>query len=285
MKRFFTFFLLIGSTFVGYSQDFNPPQGVAEFKTMSSKILDTERSYSIYLPKSYSTDTERKYPVLYLLHGLYGSNKDWVERGHVKDVANRLINAEEAVEMIIVMPDAGTDWYGYFNMDGWAYEDYFFKELIPHIEKTYRTIPDKKHRAIAGLSMGGGGSVVYAQKHPNMFSSVYAMSAWLGIEPGGGIQNADEKGKELNRTVLENHAVKFVANADAETQEELKDIRWFIDCGDDDFLLPVNLDFYRAMQKAKIPSELRVRDGGHDWEYWHSALYRALPFVSNGFLR
>ncbi len=210
MKRFFTLFLLIGSTFVGSSQNFNPPQGVAEFKTMSSGILDTERSYSIYLPKSYSTDTERKYPVLYLLHGLYGSNKDWVERGHVKDVANRLINAEEAVEMIIVMPDAGTDWYGYFNMEGWAYEDYFFKELIPHIEKTYRTIPDKKHRAIAGLSMGGGGSVVYAQKHPDMFSSVYAMSAWLGIEPGGGIQNADEKGKELNRSVLKNHAVKFV---------------------------------------------------------------------------
>jgi len=285
MKRFFTLFLLIGSTLVGYSQDFNPPQGLAEFKTMSSKILDNERSYSIYLPKSYSIDTERKYAVLYLLHGLYGSNKDWIERGHVKDVANRLINAEEAVEMIIVMPDAGTDWYGYFNMDGWAYEDYFFEELIPHIEKTYRTIPDKKHRAIAGLSMGGGGSVVYAQKHPDMFSSVYAMSAWLGIEPGGGIQDADEKGKELNRTVLENHAVKFVANADAETQEELKDIRWFIDCGDDDFLLSINLDFYRAMQKAKIPSELRVRDGGHDWEYWHSALYRALPFVSNGFLR
>ncbi len=285
MKRFFTFFLLIGSTFVGSSQNFNPPQGVAEFKTMSSKILDTERSYSIYLPKSYSTDTERKYPVLYLLHGLYGSNKDWVERGHVKDVANRLINAEEAVEMIIVMPDAGTDWYGYFNMDGWTYEDYFFMELIPHIEKTYRTIPDKKHRAIAGLSMGGGGSVVYAQKHSDMFSSVYAMSAWLGIDSGGGIQNADEKGKELNRTVLENHAVKFVANADAETQEELKDIRWFIDCGDDDFLLPINLDFYRAMQEAKIPSELRVRDGGHDWEYWHSALYLALPFVSNGFQR
>ncbi|MCX2837105.1 alpha/beta hydrolase family protein [Salinimicrobium sp. MT39] len=285
MKRIFTLFLLIGSTFVGYSQNYNPPQGVSEFKTMSSKILNTERSYSIYLPKSYSTDTERKYPVLYLLHGLYGSNTDWVERGHVKDVANRLINAEEAVEMIIVMPDAGTDWYGYFNMNGWAYEDYFFKELIPHIEKTYRTIPDKKHRAIAGLSMGGGGSVVYAQKHPDMFSSVYAMSAWLGIEPGGGIQDADEKGKELNRTVLENHAVEFVSNADAETQKELKDIRWFIDCGDDDFLLSINLDYYRAMQKAEIPSELRVRDGGHDWEYWHSALYRALPFVSTGFLR
>lgn len=63
--------------------------------------------------------------MLYLLHGIFGTNKDWVERGHIQDVANRLIDAESAVEMIIVVPDAGTDWNGYFDMDGWAYETYF----------------------------------------------------------------------------------------------------------------------------------------------------------------
>lgn len=283
MKKFYLLLCLMSTTSFSYSQSHNrPAQGVAEFKTMTSKVLNTERNYSVYLPKSYTTSNQ-SYPVLYLLHGIFGTNRDWIERGNLQDVANRLINAEEAVEMIIVAPDAGTDWNGYFNMDGWAYEIYFFEELIPHIEKTYRTIPNKKNRALAGLSMGGGGATVYAQKHPEMFSSVYAMSALMGLEPGGGIPPTNKKGEELNRTVRENHAVKFVSNADEPTMEDLKSIRWFIDCGDDDFLLDVNLDFYQAMQEAKIPSELRVRDGGHDWEYWHSALYLALPFVSNGF--
>lgn len=250
---------------------------------MTSEVLKTERNYSVYLPKSYTVATEKKYPVLYLLHGIFGNHRDWVERGHIQDVANRLIDAESAIEMIIVIPDAGTDWNGYFDMEGWAYETYFFEELIPYIESTYRTISNKENRALAGLSMGGGAATVYAQKHPEMFSSVYAMSALMGIEPAGGIPPRDKKGEELNRTVIENHAVGFITTADEETREELRRIRWFVDCGDDDFLLDVNLDFYRAMQEAKIPSELRVRDGGHDWEYWHSALYLALPYISNGF--
>lgn len=283
-KKIFLLCWLLSLTITTYSQEQQrPSKGVAEYKTMTSKVLNTERNYGIYLPKGYSSETGRKYPVLYLLHGYTGNNTDWIERGHLQDIANRLIKSEEAAEMIIVVPDAGTDWNGYFNMQGWAYETYFFDEFIPHIESTYRTISNKENRAIAGLSMGGGGATVYAQKHPEMFSSVYAMSAFLGIEPGGGIPPRDKKVEELNRSVLENHAVKFVKEADEATREKLRSIKWFIDCGDDDFLLDVNLDFYQAMQDAQIPSELRVRDGGHDWEYWRSALYLALAFVSNGF--
>ncbi len=284
IKKIYLLILLMSTTFFAKAQNTTrAPQAVIEFNTMTSTFLKTERNYAVYLPKSYTVATEKRFPVLYLLHGIFGSHKNWVERGHLKDVANRLINAESAVEMIIVLPDAGTEWDGYFNMDGWAYETYFFEELIPFIDKTYRTLSNKENRALAGLSMGGGGATVYAQKHPEMFSSVYAMSALMGIEPGGGIPPRDKRGEELNRTVIENHAVRFVTNADEQTREELRSIRWFVDCGDEDFLLDVNLDFYQAMLEAKIPAELRVRDGGHDWEYWHSALYRALPFISNGF--
>ena len=193
-----------------------PPQGKAEVDSLKSEILHVYRHYSVYLPKSYTIDTDKKYPVLYLLHGVWDNNNGWIKRGHLQDVANKIIDAEEAVEMIIVVPDAGREWNGYFNMNGWSYEDFFFTEFLPAIEAKYRIIGDKKHRAVAGLSMGGGGATVYAQKHPDMFSSAYAMSALMGIEEGGGIPPPDERFKELNRTVRENHCVKFLEEAEAE---------------------------------------------------------------------
>ena len=260
-----------------------PPQGQVKIDSLKSEVLNVYRQYSVYLPKSFTTSPERKYPVLYLLHGVFDNNNGWVHRGHLPDVANRIIDAGDAVEMIIIVPDAGREWNGYFNMDGWSYETFFFTEFLPYIEKTYRIVGDKQNRAIAGLSMGGGGTTVYAQKYPNMFSSAYSMSALMGLEPGGGLKMNDPKIDELNRTVIENHCVTFVEKADEATKEKLKTVRWFVDCGDDDFLFDVNIDFCKAMKKSQIPYQLRVRDGGHDWEYWHSALYMALPFVSEGF--
>lgn len=262
-----------------------PPSGKVTHQTMKSRVLNTDRNYSVYLPKSYTTDTLRRFPVLYLLHGLYDTNKGWVGRGHVEDVANQVFDSGMADEMIIVMPDAGTDWSGYFNMNGWSYETYFFNEFVPYIEKTYRIIGDKQHRAIAGLSMGGGGTTGYAQKHPELFSSAYAMSALMALPEFGRAPANDVKMEELNKAVKANDCVQFVLNASDDTKNQLRTVRWFVDCGDDDFLFDVNIDFCRAMRKAWIPCQLRVRDGGHTWEYWQSALYTALPFVSNGFAR
>jgi len=260
-----------------------PPQGKASVDSMQSKVLGVNRHYSVYLPKSYTTNTDKKYPVLYLLHGVFDNNNGWLQRGHLQDVANKLIDSGEATEMVIIVPDAGREWNGYFDMDGWPYETFFFTEFMPYIESKYRIIGDKKHRAVAGLSMGGGGTTVYAQKHPELFASAYAMSALMGLEEGGGLPAQDEKFAQLNKTVIENHCVKFVENADEASVEKLKTVNWFVDCGDDDFLFDVNIEFCQAMRKAQIPYQLRVRDGGHDWEYWHSALYNALPFVSRTF--
>ena len=93
----------------------------------------------------------------------------------------------------------------------------------------------------------------------------------------------DSKLAILTRTVIERSCIKRVTDADAGTIQALKSVRWFVDCGDDDFLLDRNIEFFQAMRKAGIPCQFRVRDGGHDWEYWHSALYRCLPFVSGTF--
>jgi S-formylglutathione hydrolase FrmB len=262
-----------------------PPQGKADTAKMRSEVLNTDRNYSVYLPKSYASSPEKRYPVLYLLHGLYDNNKGWLLRGHMQDVANQVTDAGDACEMIIIVPDAGTLWNGYFDMEGWNYEKYFFTEFIPFIEKTYRVAADKQHRAIAGLSMGGGGATAYAQKHPEMFSSVYAMSALMNLPEQGRVPARDKKMEALNQSVLANNCVKFIANADDALKEKLRSVRWFVDCGDDDFLFDANIAFFQEMRKAKIPCQLRVRDGGHTWEYWHSALYSALPFVSNGVTR
>ena len=260
-----------------------PAQGKASVDSIQSEVLGVSRHYSVYLPKSYTTDTDKKYPVLYLFHGVFDNNNGWIQRGHLQDVANKLIDAGEAVEMVIIVPDAGREWNGYFDMDGWSYETFFFTEFMPFIESKYRIIGDKKHRAVAGLSMGGGGTTVYAQKHPELFASAYAMSALMGLEEGGGLPAQDEKFAQLNKTVIENHCVNFVENADEATKEKLKSVNWFVDCGDDDFRGDVNIAFCQTMRKAQSAYQLRVRDGGHDWEYWHSALYTALPFVSRTF--
>lgn len=274
------FCLLISTTVFGQW----PSNGKIELDTMPSEILKEEREFAIYLPKSYNDSTDKNYPVLYLLHGGGGSHKDWSERGHLADVANQLIASNEAAEMIIVCPEAGKTFMNYFNNPEWRYEDYFFEELIPYIEENYRAKTGKRNRAIAGLSMGGGGTVVYASHHPEMFIAAYTMSGYFKRQDELFFIDFDDPvQKKVHQLVEDNNTIKLINNADPSKIEALKTVNWFIDCGDDDFTLEPNLDYILALKEAEIPYEFRVRDGGHTWEYWHSALYIALPFISDQF--
>ena len=219
-----------------------------------------------------------------------GTNKDWPGRGHLQDVMDQLRAAGEVCEMIVISPDAGGNigegvWNGYFDMEGWAYERFFFEEFLPAVEKEYRIKGDKASRAIAGLSMGGGGSTSYAQRHADMFCACYAMSALMHLDAPQAQAPRDEKDKmwHLTKAVNKLSCVNYVANADDKTKEALRTVAWYVDCGDDDFLFECNMNLVLAMRKAGVPYQLRVRDGGHTWEYWHSALYDALPFVSRIF--
>lgn len=265
-------------------------QSKIETKSIFSKVLNADREYTVYLPKSYEANQDRKYPILYLLHGLSDTGSGWYERGHLKDVLDLLTASGEACEMIVVTPCAGGSveggaWNGYFDMPGWKYETFFFTELLPYIESTYRVIAGKQTRAVAGLSMGGGGSTAYGQKHPEMFSSVYAMSALMGLPAERTVPADGPKSKRdlLNISVIENDCIDYINKADDQRKEQLRTIAWFVDCGDDDFLLDRNIEFTQAMRRAQIPCEFRIRDGGHVWEYWHSALYTCLPFVTRHF--
>ena len=281
MKNKFYLYCILCFLFnvAGYSQS-----TIFESLSFESNKLGRKVSYSIYLPSDYST-SKRNYPVLYLLHGYTDNETNWIQMGQMKTIADRAIANEEAVPMIIVMPDAWDTWY-INQYDGKVpYEDMFFEELIPYMEKTYRIRSDKESRAIAGLSMGGGGATNYGQRHSDMFCAVYAMSALMSIPEQGAVPADDPNSKIaiLTRSVIENSCVKYVMEADEDRKADLRSVAWFVDCGDDDFLLDRNIEFYQAMRNAGVPCQFRVRDGGHDWEYWHSALYQCLPFVTRIF--
>ena len=267
-----------------------PPRIVND--TIHSAVLARPMAYTVLLPRSFHADTTRTYPVLYLLHGLSDNNECWTAKGALQLVYDRLVASGEIGEMVIVTPTAGgrpsnVIQNGYFNIPGYKYEEYFFNELMPQFEKKYRVKADRGHRAIAGLSMGGGGATSYAQRHPDMFTSVYAMSALMGIPDSGALSKPDNTSKMgmLTQSVIDNDCTRYVAESDKDQRRALKTLRWFVDCGDDDFLLDRNLEFYKAMRKASIPCQLRVRDGSHDWEYWHTALYTALPFAWRNYTR
>lgn len=265
------------------------PQSKVVTDSIYSEVLKAHRAYTVYLPKDYETNMTRRYPILYLLHGMGEVNTGWFDNLRCKDVMDQLTASGEACEMIIVSPNAGGNptvyWNGYFNMPGWAYEDFFYQEFLPHIERTYRVIGDREHRAIAGLSMGGGGTTSYAQRHPDMFCAAYAMSALMNIPAGAEnpSPNPEDKIAILTKSVIEHSCVRYVEEADEARKEQLRTVQWFVDCGDDDFLLDRNIEFVQAMHKAGIPLQFRVRDGGHTSEYWHSALYTCLPFVTRCF--
>jgi enterochelin esterase-like enzyme len=255
--------------------------------SLKSKILNSDRKYAIYLPGDYDY-SNREYPVLYLLHGSGDDHTGWVQFGEVKSIADKTNREGISTSMIIVMPDAQTGKKGYFNDidNNWNYEDFFFQEFIPFIEKKYRIKSEKRYRAIAGLSMGGGGSFLYALRHPEMFSSSCPLSGDMGELSYGEFYNKNKEkyGKYRREKVFNyysNHnALSVIQN---QTIENLKSVRWYIDCGDNDFLYEGNSMVHIALKKRGVPHEYRVRDGAHNWTYWRSALPEVLSFVSDKF--
>jgi enterochelin esterase-like enzyme len=266
---------------------------VYDMLTMDSEILNMERKYAIYLPPDYES-SERSYPVLYLLHGAGDDQTGWVQFGEVLHIADKAILEGSATPMIIVMPDGNTKKRGYFNdpKNEWRYEDFFFEEFMPYVEATYRIKGEKRYRAISGLSMGGGGTFMYALHHPELFSSACPLSAYCGplsmdeLEQRmqrRGLEDASKE--ELEKWYKRHSAVELINAIDTEAllKDRQKQVRWYIDCGDDDFLFEGNSLAHIAMRKKEIAHEFRIRNGGHTWTYWRESLPVVLSFISDAF--
>lgn len=282
--------LLSAAALTAFSQ-----QGILkESLTVKSSILGTNVEYSVYLPSDYNV-SNRHYPVLYLLHGYTDDEIGWTQFGEVDRIADRTINSGEAPPMIIVMPDAGVSWY-INSADGKVrWEDFFIQEFIPHIDAGLRTRPTKEFRAVAGLSMGGHGTLIMAMKHPDLFTAAAPLSAGIFTEkelislPDDTWKNVfgppygEHTGEaRLTDHLRQNWILSIVENANA---DELKKVKYYIDCGDGDFLIKGNMELHALLIDKGVPHEFRVRDGIHNWEYWRTALPEVLKFVGDSFRR
>jgi len=284
MKKLFSLFLLIAFPLILAAQTGK----VYDNLSMTSKILKMDRKYAVYLPPDYES-SQRSYPVLYLLHGSGDDQTGWVQFGEVLTIADEAIKTGAATAMIIVMPDANTGKRGYENdikME-WRYEDFFFQEFMPYIEKTYRIKSDKRYRAISGLSMGGGGTFTYALHHPELFSSACPLSASTGpktieeVSTNRAGQKVEGLTDAQKDEYFKRQSVLYLIENIPDAQK--KAVRWYIDCGDDDFLFEGNSLAHIAMRKKEIPHEFRIRDGGHTWTYWRASLPKVLEFASMTF--
>jgi enterochelin esterase-like enzyme len=283
MKKYIII-LLILSPVVTFAQT----SKVFDNLSMKSEILNMDRKYAIYLPPDYET-SQRSYPVLYLLHGGGDDQTGWVQFGEVQYITDKTLKNGKSTPMIIVMPDANTGKRGYMNdvTGKWRYEDFFFDEFMPFIEKTYRIKSEKRYRAVAGLSMGGGGTFYYALHRPDLFSAACPLSASTGPTSKERAKRymKREEMEEVSEQQIEDwlkkyNVVEIIKNM---PDDKKKALRWYIDCGDDDFLYEGNSLVHIAMRKNNIPHEFRIRDGSHNWTYWRHSLYDVLNFVSMGF--
>ncbi len=270
-----------------------PQARLLESMVMNSSLLNQAVKFSIYLPPDYYV-SNRRYPVVYLLHGLGDNETGWVQFGEADRIADEGIKSGELPPMIIVMPNAGVTWYVNDYQNKVRYEDMFVQELIPHIDSSFRTRTQRDYRAISGLSMGGFGSLTLAMHHPDLFSSCAALSAAVRTDETfagtpderyntvyAPIFSGPVKGQDrLTLAWKRNSPITLARSA---PESDLTKVRWYLDCGDDDALTVGNAVLHISLLERKIPHEYRARDGAHNWTYWRTGLTDALKFIGAGF--
>lgn len=265
---------------------------VVESIPFKSATMGQDVEYCIYLPPDYSY-SKRRYPVVYLLHGFSDDETGWIQFGEVNSAADKAIMNREIPPMIIVMPDGGVSFFidNYNGRVKW--EDMFVKEFIPYIDKTYRTRPEKRYRGIAGLSMGGYGSLYHSMKHHGLFAACAAFSSAIRtaedfIRMPDNVYNhvyaavyGNKKGKARITGHFKEHNILDMVGK--RSGDQLKQVRYYIDCGDDDFLTEGNALLHIALTRKKVPHQYRVRDGAHNWTYWRTGIIDGLKFIGESF--
>jgi putative tributyrin esterase len=236
-----------------------------EDRHFESPALGRRMAYRVILPTGYA-DSLRRYPTLYLLHGLTGNYRDWETRTNI-------FRYSRAHDLIIVMPDGEDSWYTDSQGTPAAkFESYVARDLIADVDRTYRTIGTRHGRAVAGLSMGGYGALKFGLKYPNLFMFAASFSGALGAGNAAFTGGRNEKlAKELltiygpagSQTRTDNDLLAVLEKANVVALPFI-----YLDCGSDDGLLESNRAFVAALQQKKARYEYREAPGAHTWDYW-----------------
>jgi S-formylglutathione hydrolase FrmB len=263
----------------------------------------------VRLPPSYETEPQRRYPVAYYLHGASGDETNWLNLGRLGTTLDSLV-AAGAPEMIVVMPDGDDGFYTTWNFLGdWAgcrrnrppdaepadaycvpwphYDDYIARDLVGFVDGRYRTLAERRHRGIAGLSMGGYGAVALALSYPDVFAAAAShsgvLSPALGTArvrvPAGrfdldSIRASYGSLRSITGPVFGKDSVAWASRDPAQLAARLRAGRphlmpaLFVDCGTDDFLLPQNRAFRDRLGDSSGQFQYREHAGGHSWDYW-----------------
>ncbi|MDX5340031.1 MAG: esterase family protein [Cyclobacteriaceae bacterium] len=271
MKKFLLFLLFTFPVFA-FSQ--------AKVDTISvySNLMQKNLKVAVTTPTGYS-NTNKNFPVVYLLHGGSGSFSDWHQKVTEPGLVNRLA---DLYQLIIVTPGVGPASYYYDSpiLDSVQYESYFIQELIPYIDSNYKTIARRESRAITGLSMGGHGSIMLSAKHPELFSTAGSMSGVMNIdtrmwkvpEDFRKLRLEGQKqmlGENLNYDGPSFNPYTAVGLVD---QMKINGIALIIDCGVEDFLIDTNRQMHQLLLENGTPHEYTERPGAHTWQYWTEAL-------------
>lgn len=247
-------------------------------REFDSTALGRKWSYVVYLPSGYD-GSELRYPVLYLLHGSGQKAYDWIGSGRLQQTADRMIANGEMPAAIIVMPEAGTTWFvdRKENM-----ETAVIRELLPRIERQFRTIELREGRLVAGLSMGGYGAMRFALKYPDLFAAAGLLSPAIYVpEPpqDSSARRVDVFGSpQFDADIWK--SLNYPALWDAYLARGIP-VPMYINSGDDDqfFIETTAVEFYALLRRNKQPAELRIVDGPHAWSVWESTLGDALRYI------
>ncbi|HZY85462.1 MAG TPA: alpha/beta hydrolase-fold protein [Gemmataceae bacterium] len=221
-------------------------RGKVETVEYDSKATGGKRKMTVYTPPGYSKD--KKYPVLYLLHGAGDNETGWQKKGSADVILDNLYADKKAVPMIVVMPNGFARAPGETGRRSSAFEDDLLKNVLPYVESHYPVVADAGHRAVAGLSMGGGQALRIGLKHLDTF-------AWVG-----GFSSAVGRGGS---------AADLVPGADGAKKLRLL----WLSCGDTDRLMAGSKAFHESLEAKKVPHVWHVDTGGHTWPVWKNDLY------------
>jgi putative tributyrin esterase len=247
-----------------------------------STLIGKTLPYSVVLPRDYRASRTTRYPVLYLLHGLGGHYSDWLTRTNVADYASKY-------RLIIVTPEGNDGWYtDSATIAADKYQSYFMKELMPDVQKRFRTIETRYGRGVAGLSMGGYGALKFAIKYPATFifagstSGAPDVASWSEdeLKPLGTIRDSVLAvfGPVGSETRKANDIFEMVRGMTAARVAGLPFL--YLDCGADDIVCNASPRFAALLREKKIPHEFRQLPGNHNWAYWDQQVQEILKVAA-----